>query len=120
MLDIQPTDIDGGVILRIKGDITERDIEKIHHLLTLKNNVGDQVNLLIDFDEWKGTSFSEFIEEIKLPRFNTYFNKVALIANTNWIKEDTTSDHMLPGVPMKQYEPSEREEAEAWLDAGAH
>lgn len=117
MFAVQPTNISDGVIVKIQGDITERDAWLIHGLLQLKSNAGDEVNALIDFDEWQGTSFRELIENINLAQFSNSLNKVAFVANSNWIEPDANLNHFLPGVHAKHFQPSEKEEAKDWLAA---
>lgn len=115
MISVHPTTVNKLLEIKIQGDLTEEDIGEFSALLILKTNAEDKVDFLIDFDEWKGTSCREFITCFKLEDHSEELNKLALVANSNWIKIDADLDNLLPHVELMQFQPDEKHIAEAWL-----
>ena len=120
MLKLQKLDGRDIYTFRVEGDLDEQSVRRFYDALEQKAAGGKQLRLLgiiQDFPKLK-----DFIALGELAKTKTKalrsIGKYAIISDTDWMATLLpVSNFLTPGLPIRHFEPHQRHQAIAWLEA---
>ena len=99
------------------GTLTKTDVEEIGDFFENKLKDDAKVNMLLLMDDWDGLTPSGLLEDFKLAKYVKNMNKVAIVADSEFLKADSKVENLFPGVQVKYFSANDRLQAEQWLNA---
>lgn len=116
MLKINESDEPNVVYMEVDGGITKEDTEKAESFI--EEHYGDkaEINALAYFKKLENIDAAAMMKGmfIDAKHWNQY-NKIALVADDDWLKNSASIADILPGINVQQYDRSEIDAAWKWL-----
>ncbi|WP_240377520.1 STAS/SEC14 domain-containing protein [Bacillus piscicola] len=116
MFTILPSRDPSTVAIEMEGKMTETDAKNLEDHVSENFGDNDPFNLFAIIHDVEGTSFNGLKEGMK---FDTkrwkQVRKYAVISESSWIRNSAKAGKLLPGIDIKQFEPSEQEAAWDWI-----
>lgn len=116
MLKINESDYPNVVYMEVDGGITKEDTENAESFI--KEHYGDsaEINALAYFKKLEDVDADAMLQGmfIDAKHWNQY-NKIALVADDDWLQNSASVADILPGIKVKQHNKSEIDEAWDWV-----
>lgn len=109
-----PSDL---IAVSVDGKLTKEDYDKFNRMVRLKDHA-DDLKLYVEINDWEGITLKAIFEDIKAS-FEHYndISKMAIAGDARWLKNWTKAgDVLTPGIEVKSFAVSERDQAMSWLD----
>lgn len=117
MIAIKPIQLENVMEVVVKGKVYKNDIETFEHTLQEKKGQHDRLNLLLSIEEVTDYTLKAFLEDFKMSaRHWEDFHKIAVFSDKKWIELSAKMSKYIPGVEVKHFEFSEKEEALVWFE----
>lgn len=116
MLKITESDYAKVVYMEVDGGITKEDTEKAETFIKERYGDNDEINALAYFKKLEDVDAGAMLKGmfIDAKHWNQY-NKIALVADDDWLQNTASLADILPGINLKQYSKTETDDAWSWL-----
>lgn len=119
MVEIIPMPTNNVVGLKLKGNISIKDFERIADLIREKEKSEDKIGIYVEVEKFTGVSIPTLIEELTFVfrRFNK-FDKKAVVADKKWIEKVVNiSNKIFSGIEVKYFSFQEKQQALDWISS---
>lgn len=102
----------------IEGDIDKTSVEDFYNLLQVKSEQNEKVKLLGTVHKFPGfEDFKSFSSTLNMKaKAVRNLSKYAILSDRDWVETIMpVGDFITPGIPLKQFDLDERDEAIEWL-----
>lgn len=116
MLKITESEYPNVVYMEVGGGITKEDTEKAESFLKEHYGDNDEINALAYFKKLEDVDGDAVLKGmfIDAKHWNQY-NKIALVADDDWLQKSASLADILPGINVKQFNKTEVDAAWNWL-----
>lgn len=103
------------VEFRVNGKLTKADVQAIDDFFETKVSDDKSVNMLLLMENWEGLTFKGLLEDFKLIKHVDKMNKIAIVGDSKFLKEDAKLEDLYPGISIVYFE-TDKETAKKWLE----
>jgi len=124
MTELIQTSREDVVAFRVKGTVTEEDVERVASAIDHALEHRPEVSLLADLDGFEDMSlgglFADLSAGLERASAVTRFERVGVIGDQDWLSGFEAIASALPGVEVKAFDPDRTIEAHAWVAGLLH
>lgn len=104
------------IAVKIAGDISKKDIQKIHPLIHNVRNKGMKVRWYFELVDFTGYDLDGLWADLKVDvaHFNGY-GKMAMVGHKKWQELATEVTDFFTSSEVRFFEPHQKEEAKQWI-----
>lgn len=115
MVEITSIENEAITEFEVKGKLTKDDIKQVDNFFDTKVNKEKPINILLKMKDWEGFTLKGLLEDFKMINQIKKMNKVAVVADSNFLKKDAKIEDLYPGVSIVYFETDEIDAAKEWL-----
>lgn len=117
MLEILPMPVDNAIGLKLKGDLSTWDFERVADIIREKEKVHDKIGIYVEVEKFTGISIPTLLEELKFvfKRFDK-FDKKAVVGDKDWMENVVKiGNNIFPNIEVKYFSFDEKDKAKSWI-----
>ena len=117
MLKITGSEYPNVVYMEVDGGVTKEDTEKAESFIKEHYGESAEINAFAYFKKLEDVDVEAVLKGmyIDAKHWNQY-NKIALVADDDWLQNIASLTDILPGINIKQYNRTEVDEVWGWLE----
>lgn len=116
MIKSRESDYSNILYMEVDGKVTQEDAEKSDAFIKEHYAEGETVNALVDVKNLEGMDIGGLLKGmvVDIKHWDQY-GKFAVITDSAWIEGGAQAADTAPGIEVKQFDRSQKEDAWEWL-----
>ena len=117
MIQILNSENEQVIAVKIKGDISKKDVQKIHPIIHNITNKGMKVRWYFELEDFTGYDLKGLWEDLKVDaaHFNEY-GKMAMVGDKKWQKLAAEATVFFTSSEVRFFEQNQKEQAKQWIN----
>ena len=116
MIQILDSEKEQVIAVKIEGNISKKDIQKIHPLIHNITNKGMKVRWYFELEDFTGYDLKGLWQDLKVDaaHFDDY-GKMAMVGDKKWQELAAEATDFFTGSEVRFFESDQKEEAIEWI-----